>query len=78
MYRAALGERDQALAAIDQALTKANGDRDVFVRAGIAYSILGQHAKAAEWAHKAVEAGYTWPEINDAELDNARAQATRR
>jgi tetratricopeptide (TPR) repeat protein len=62
-YYAILGERERALALLDQALAIAPGDMWVLYDKGHALEQLGEREPALEWIEKALAAGYQRKEM---------------
>jgi serine/threonine protein kinase/tetratricopeptide (TPR) repeat protein/TolB-like protein len=64
-YDSMLGDREQALRYLDQAIRLAQGDKDLLFWAAEVYNQLGQTSQALDWLEKAVAAGYSPQNILD-------------
>ncbi len=70
----ALGEHDQSLTLVEEAITLSPNNVEIMARAGLVYEELGNRDKALELICKAVNYGYPVADIkNLEELDNLRA-----
>jgi serine/threonine protein kinase/tetratricopeptide (TPR) repeat protein len=57
-YYSVLGQRDDALFYLQQALQYGHNDKEVLVDAASVYNHLGESGVAVEWLGKAIQAGY--------------------
>ncbi len=73
VYCSAMGDRDQALLYLQQALQYGHNDKDVVLDAASVYDYLGETGLAVEWLTKAVHEGLSPSRIrDDPEFDNLR------
>jgi len=57
-YYSVLGQRDEALTYLQQALQYGHNDKEILVDAASVYNHLGETGVAVEWLGKAIQAGY--------------------
>ena len=70
---AMLGHRTEAQRELDLAFKATPNDPEAFFYAALVHNQLGDHEAALDWLQKAVQHGYSLPEIKNAvELDNLR------
>jgi serine/threonine-protein kinase len=70
-YYSMLGDRDNALTYLRQALQYGQSNKDMLITAASVYNHLGETGPALEWLAKAVQAGYTPERIrNTHDFDN--------
>jgi serine/threonine-protein kinase len=79
LYHALLGEKEEALAGVNQVLTKSGVTGAVAEHCAMAYELIGDRANAVRWAQKALDTGYTWKDLGgDVEMDQlVRSSALR-
>jgi serine/threonine-protein kinase len=72
-YFSMLGDRQQALSYLQQALQYGRNNKEILVDAAAVYNQLGEMGLAVEWLGKAVQAGYPPARIlDDREFDNLK------
>ncbi len=64
-YHSMLGERDQALNYLEQALRYGRNDKDVLLKASLVHNQLGETGLALEWLTKALQQGYSATKVRD-------------
>ena len=79
LYHALLGEKEAALAGVNQVMTRSGVTGAVAERCAMAYELTGDRANAVRWAQKALDTGYTWKDLGgDVEMDQlVRGSALR-
>jgi serine/threonine-protein kinase len=79
LYHALLGEKEAALARVNQAMTKSSVTGAAAQYCAMAYELTGDRANAVRWAQKALDSGYTWADLGtDMEMDQlVRSTALR-
>jgi eukaryotic-like serine/threonine-protein kinase len=72
-YHIMLGERSEAMARLNQALTYGKGDKEILFGAALIYNHAGEQGPALEWLNKAIRAGYSLATVRESpDLDNLR------
>ena len=74
-FHAKLGETDQSLDKLHQALNRKPDNPHFLYFAGLVYNELGQPSIAINMLKQAVEAGYSRTELNRIDFDNLRRQS---
>jgi hypothetical protein len=70
LYHALLGEREAALARVNQAMTKSSVTGAAAEYCAMAYELSGDRTNAVRWARKALDTGYAWKDLTtDVEMD---------
>jgi serine/threonine-protein kinase len=79
LYHGLLGEKEAALARVNQAMTKSSVTGAVAEHCAMAYESIGDRADAVRWAQKALDTGYGWRDlVGDVEMDQlVRSSALR-
>jgi len=65
VYQAGLGNKEQALRYLGQALQYGHGEKELLASAAQIYNELGETGLALEWMSKAIEAGYSARKFQD-------------
>jgi serine/threonine-protein kinase len=70
LYHGLLGEKEAALARVNQAMTKRSVTGAAAEYCAMAYELTGDRANAVRWAQKALDTGYAWKDLEtDVEMD---------
>ena len=79
IYHALLGEKEAALARVNQAMTRSSVTGEAAVYCATAYELIGDRANAVRWAQKALDTGYPWKDLRESmDLDQlVRSSALR-
>ncbi len=79
LYHGLLGEKEAALARVNQAMTKSSVTGAAAEYCAMAYELTGDRANAVRWAQKALDTGYAWKDLGtDVEMDQlVRSSALR-
>jgi eukaryotic-like serine/threonine-protein kinase len=64
-YESMLGDRNQALAYLGEAMRNGHGEKDLLASAAQVYNQLGETGLALEWMSKAIQAGYSASKFKD-------------
>jgi tetratricopeptide (TPR) repeat protein len=79
LYQALLGDKNAALARVNEAMTRSSVTGAAAEYCAMAYEVTGDRANAVLWAQKALDTGYTWKELKgDMEMDQLVRSSTLR
>jgi eukaryotic-like serine/threonine-protein kinase len=79
LYHGLLGEKEAALARVNQAMTKSSVTGAAAEFCAMAYELTGDRANALRWAQKALDTGYAWKDLGtDVEMDQLVRGSTLR